>query len=216
MIRVLVADDHPVVRIGVRQLLESVPDVTVVGEAPDGRDALTQIWNLRPDVLLLDLHMPNLPGLEKLRELADAAFLRTVLLTAQVEDKDILEALQLGARGVVLKTAAHLELADCLRAVAAGGYWLRGRAVTNLVTELEALVRAQRNTPASRIKLTPRELEVVRAVVHGGTNRDIATQLGITEDTVKRHLTNVFDKTGVSSRLELALFALHHLGLTEA
>lgn len=209
-VRIVIADDHPVVRIGVRNLLASQPGWTVVGEASDGDDAVNLIGDLRPDLLLLDLSMPRMPGLEALRELTDAAaFLRTILLTSEIKEKQILEALQLGARGIVLKTAVVDELVASVRAVMSGHYWLRGREVTHLKTVLKEL-SATATTARKTFGLTPRELDVVRNVVQGCTNRDIAAQLGISEETVKRHLTNVFDKTGVSNRLELALFAMHH------
>lgn len=210
-VRILIADDHPVVRIGVHNLLASQPGVVVVGEAADGEEAVKLTSELRPDILLLDLSMPRMPGLEALRELTDAApYLRTILLTSEIEKKQVLEALQLGARGIVLKNAVLKDLTASVRSVMAGHYWLRGGEVTNLVSVLKELMADAAPAPKNTFGLTPRELDVVRNVVQGGTNRDIATSLGISEETVKRHLTNAFDKTGVSNRLELALFAMHH------
>lgn len=210
-VRILIADDHPVVRIGVRNLLGSQPGLVVVGEAADGEEAVKLTSELRPDILLLDLSMPRMPGLEALRELTDAApYLRTILLTSEIEKKQVLEALQLGARGIVLKNAVLEDLTASVRSVMAGHYWLRGGEVTNLVSVLKELMVEAAPAPKNTFGLTPRELDVVRNVVQGGTNRDIATSLGISEETVKRHLTNAFDKTGVSNRLELALFAMHH------
>jgi two-component system nitrate/nitrite response regulator NarL len=212
-IRVIVADDHPVVRLGVRQLLAAEPDMEVVGDAADGDDAVRLTRDLRPDVLLLDLSMPRMPGLETLRELSDTADVRTIVLTAQVEERDVVAALQLGACGVVLKSAGLADLAASIRSVARGQYWVRGREVPTLVGALQEFGGGPSSASASTCGLTRRELGVIREVVNGGTNRDIATTLGITEDTVKRHLTNAFNKTGVSTRLELALFALHHLNM---
>lgn len=193
-LRIVIADDHPVVRLGVRNILSGHPGFDVIGEAADGEQAVAQIAQSKPDLLLLDLSMPRMPGLEALRELADAAP----------------KALQLGARGIVLKNAVVDELTASIEAVMSGQYWLGGRPVSNLVDVLRDLKERDPAPPTKTFGLTARELDVVHHVVQGGTNRDIASALGISEETVKRHLTNTFDKTGVSTRLELALFAMHH------
>lgn len=216
VIRVVLADDHPVVRLGIRTLLGTTPGISVVGEASDGEEAVTLTRELQPDVLLLDLAMPRLPGLEALREVtAGTAAVKTLLLTSTIESQQILEALQLGARGVVLKEAVTDDLVRAVRAVANGQHWLRGGPVTNLVQVLRDLMAEAAPSPKNTFGMSPRELEVVALVAQGSTNKDIGAQLGISEETVKRHLTNVFDKTGVSTRLELALFAMHH-GLATA
>lgn len=208
--RVLIADDHPVVRIGVRAIAGGAAEFEVVGEASDGDVALEMVRDLRPTLLLLDLQMPKLPGLETLRALTDQEpALKTLLLTGSITQKQVLEALQLGARGIVLKETVADHLVDAMRTVVDGRYWLDGRPVSNLVTAVRDLVAAA-NTVPNTFGLTPRELEVVSAIVEGSTNRDIAQRFDISEDTVKRHLTNIFDKTGVSTRLELAMFAVHH------
>ncbi len=131
------------------------------------------------------------------------------MLTAKIEKEQILEALQLGARGVVLKDAAVEHLAACIRAVMQGQYWLDGRPVQNLVQVLRELTAQTAAPPRKTYGLTSRELEVVTLITEGCTNKDIATQFGISEETVKRHLTNIFNKLGVGNRLELALFALN-------
>ena len=133
-IRVLIADDHPVVRIGLRNMLQSDSQIKVIAEAKDGVEALHMVRTLRPDILLLDLAMPRMPGMEALRELtANGGTTRTIVLTGHVDKRQILEALQLGARGVVLKDAVVAHLSACIRAVMQGQYWLEGRPVQNLV-----------------------------------------------------------------------------------
>ncbi len=210
-IRLLIADDHPVVRVGLRNMLLSDSNFQVVAEARDGAEALALVKKLQPEILLLDLAMPNMPGMEALRELTTHEIqTRTIVLTAKIEKQQILEALQLGARGVVLKDAAVEHLAACIRAVMQGQYWLDGRPVQNLVQVLRELTAQTTPPPRKTYGLTGRELEVVTLITEGCTNKDIATQFGISEETVKRHLTNIFNKLGVGNRLELALFALNH------
>lgn len=210
-IRVLIADDHPVVRIGLRNMLQADAQMKIVAEAKDGVEALHMVRTLRPDILLLDLAMPKMPGMDALRELTgDSAATRTIVLTAQVEKRQILEALQLGARGVLLKDAAATHLAACIHAVMQGQYWLEGRPVQNLVQVLRDLTAQTAPPPRKTFGLTPRELEVVTLITEGSTNKHIADTFGISEETVKRHLTNIFNKIGVGNRLELALFALNH------
>ncbi len=216
--RIVIADDHPVVRIGVKALLSQVPEFQVIGEAEDGKVALDLIQRFTPELLLLDLRMPNLPGLETLRELTQRPELhvRTVLLTGEIDRRGLLEALQLGARGVLLKESVAVEMVECLRAVMRGEHWLNGKSVHNLVQVLRTLMAEEAEQPKNRYGLTAREISVIGYIVEGCTNRDVARECGIAEETVKRHLKNIFDKTGVSSRLELAMFALNHSLVKEA
>jgi two-component system nitrate/nitrite response regulator NarL len=210
-IKVLIADDHPVVRIGLRNMLQSDGHMKVVAEAKDGAEALNMARTLRPDILLLDLAMPKVAGLEALRELTgDETQTRTIVLTGSVDKRQILEALQLGARGVVLKDAVVEHLSACIRAVMQGQYWLEGRPVQNLVQVLHDLAAQTAPPPRKTFGLTARELQVVTLITEGSTNKHIAQTFGISEETVKRHLTNIFNKLGVGNRLELALFALNH------
>jgi DNA-binding NarL/FixJ family response regulator len=211
-IRIVVADDHPVVRFGVRNMLLNESGFEVVGEAEDGDDAITQTLELEPDILLLDVAMPRLPGLEAMRAImTKSPRVKIVLLTSTITSQQIIEALQIGARGIVLKDAVVGDLGNALRAVLGGDYWIGGERVANLVKALQELMAQAAAVPERKTYgLTPRELEVVTCIVEGCSNRDIAKQFSISEETVKRHLSNVFDKTGVSTRLELALFSIAH------
>jgi two-component system nitrate/nitrite response regulator NarL len=206
-IRIVIADDHPIFRDGLRRLLETEPDLRVVAEAADGLEAVQMVDHHKPDLLLLDLAMPRRPGLEVARQLAETTHsARIILLTAAIESHQVLEAIRLGVRGVVQKDAATELLLKAIRTVMAGQYWVGREKVADIVELL------RRPAPSARknFGLTPRELEIVGTVVSGFSNRDIAQKLKVSEDTVKHHLTNIFNKTGVSSRLELALFAINH------
>ena len=211
-IRIVIADDHPIFRDGLRRLLESESDMKVVGEACDGREAVKLATEIKPDILLLDLAMPHHTGLDALRDLntSGTGAVRIILLTAAVEKKQMVEALQLGARGVVLKDSATQLLLKSIHAVMAGEYWVGRDSVSNLVQYLRNLMQStNEETKQKKFGLTPRELEIVSAVVAGYANREIAEYFKISEDTVKHHLSNIFDKLGVSTRLELALFAVN-------
>src|ERR1700733_4440692 len=213
-IRIVIADDHPIFRDGLRRLLESEGDMKVVGEACDGIEAVKLATEIKPDILLLDLAMPHQTGLEALRDLSTrqgaAGAVRIILLTAAAEKKQVVEALQLGARGVVLKDSATQLLLKSIHAVMAGEYWVGRDSVSNLVQYLRNLMQStNEETKQKKFGLTPRELEIVSAVVAGYANREIAEYFKISEDTVKHHLSNIFDKLGVSTRLELALFAVN-------
>src|SRR5881396_3774837 len=211
-IRIVIADDHPIFRDGLRRLLEAEPDLKVVGEASDGAEAVKLARQLKPDILLLDLAMPRNPGLEALRELSSGSTnsVRVILLTAAAEKNQIVEALQLGARGVVLKDSATQLLLKSIHTVMAGEYWVGRESVSNLVQYLRSLVQSSgEEARQKKFGLTPRELEIVSTVVAGYSNKEIAEYCKISEDTVKHHLSNIFDKLGVSTRLELALFAVN-------
>ncbi|PYX62667.1 MAG: DNA-binding response regulator [Acidobacteria bacterium] len=212
-IRIVIADDHPIFRDGLRRLLEAEPDLKVVGEACDGAEAVKFTRQLKPDILLLDLAMPRHPGLEALREMSSGQTsnsVRVILLTAAAEKNQIVEALQLGARGVVLKDSATQLLLKSIHTVMAGEYWVGRESVSNLVQFLRTLMQSSgEEARQKKFGLTPRELEIVSTVVAGYSNKEIAEYFKISEDTVKHHLSNIFDKLGVSTRLELALFAVN-------
>lgn len=212
-IRLVIADDHPIFRDGLRRLLEAESGFKVIGEARDGAEAVKLARQLKPDIMLLDLAMPKHPGLEALRELSTNGgqnSVRVILLTAAAEKNQIVEALQLGARGVVLKDSATQLLLKAIQTVMAGEYWVGRESVSNLVQYLRTLVQSSgEEARQKKFGLTPRELEIVSAVVAGYANKEIAEYFKISEDTVKHHLSNIFDKLGVSTRLELALFAVN-------
>jgi two-component system nitrate/nitrite response regulator NarL len=212
-IRIVIADDHQIFRDGLSKLLSAEPDFRVEGETGDGDLACKLVSESSPDILLLDLSMrPH--GLETLRKIADqpACSVRTILLTAAIENSQIVEALRLGARGVVLKESATAVLFKCIRTVMAGQYWIGKGAVADLVKLVREITAPAPKRDCPKNGLTPRELQVIATIVAGYSNKDIASKFSISEDTVKHHLTNIFDKLGTSSRLELATYAIcHHL-----
>jgi two-component system nitrate/nitrite response regulator NarL len=207
-VRIVIADDHPLFRDGLRTLLESDTRFAVVGEAGDAHGAVEAVRQHNPDVLLLDLAMPGSSGLEALRILAaDPPATRTVVLTAGIGRTETVQAVQLGASGVVLKADASATLFESILAVVQGHYWLQSQQLPNQETALRKSLAPL--TDADRdFDLSPREREIIVALADGLTNRDIADRFGLSEITVKHHLRSIFDKCGVSNRLELALFAL--------
>jgi two-component system nitrate/nitrite response regulator NarL len=206
-----IADDHTILRDGLRRLLETEPQFHIIGEASDGVEAVELVQSKNPDVLLLDLAMPQMPGLEALRELArQRATTRVILLTAAIEKRQILEALQIGARGVVMKDAATQILLKAIHAVMNGEFWVDREPVKDAMQYLREHAGAPSNEKAKSYGLTRREIEILGTIVSGLSNKEIAQKFSLSEDTVKHHLTNIFDKVGVSSRLELALFAINN------
>lgn len=202
-IRILIADDHAIFRDGLRRLLTSEKDFDVIAEAADGNEAVTLTRQLKPDILLLDLAMPRVPGMETLRQL-DLAHLpvQVIVLTAAIHPFEVTCALQLGARGVILKASPPEMLLKSIRTVSEGQYWV----ASEVLADWSRIAQK----PAGTAALTAREIEIISAIRAGNSNREIGLKLSISEETVKRHLSNIFGKLGVSSRLELALLASHH------
>lgn len=199
-IRILIADDHAIFRDGLRRLLATQDDFQVIGEASDGKEAIALTTEMKPDVLLLDLAMPRVPGMEVLRELGrQELHCRIILLTAAIQPFAVTCALQLGARGVVLKASPPELLLNSIRAVCDGQFWVGS----------EPLAAGSRSGQPSSggFGLTSREVEIISAIKEGNSNREISSKLAISEETVKRHLSNIYGKLGVSSRLELAVLA---------
>ena len=211
-IHILIADDHAMVRTGLRKVLEGEPDMKVVGEVADGEAALQATLQLNPDILLLDLAMPRMSGIQVLKDLAESTVqTKTILLTGSIERDQILESVRLGTRGVILKEAPAEVLVKCIRAVMAGELWMDHFAVSDLAHALRDKMNQPRTLRSKDpFGLTPREVEIVAAILSGYSNKDIAEKLKISHQTVKNHLSAIFDKLGVSSRLELGLFATKH------
>ena len=199
-IRVVIADDHGILRYGLCKLLEAEQGFEVVGEACIGQEAVEVTRRVEPDILLLDLAMPGLPALEVLRELNDKSLpTRTIILTANIEPDEVVKALQLGARGLVMKQSATQLLTEAMRTVMAGHYWVGRKSVSELIDALRSRP-AWSNDP--KFGLTARELEIMSAVTTGLSNREIAKKFGLSQATVKHHLTRISAKLGVGYRLE--------------
>jgi DNA-binding NarL/FixJ family response regulator len=211
VIHILLADDHTIFREGLKTLISGQPDLAVVGEAHDGDEVLKLVKKFQPEVLLLDFLMPKVNGMEVLHLLEESKSpVRTILLSGAIEGEDISRAFELGARGLVMKDSGTALLFKCIRSVMAGQYWIGRQGVSNLVQALKQYKNSAKKTSPKNFGLTQREMEVVKAVVSGYSNKEIAGQFSISEQTVKHHVTSIFDKLGVFNRLELTLFVFHH------
>ncbi len=208
-IRILIADNHTVFREGLRHLLEAELDFVVVGQATDGAQALKLTIALQPDILLLDVAMPKMSGLEAMRRLAKIQpNTKVILVTAGVENSDLAAAIELGIRAVVLKQSTTQNLYSAIRAVAEGHYWMVSEIVPRLVAgipETSILSSHDKYGLQQDFGLTSLEVEMVSAVLNGNSNKDIAAQYSISEQTVKHRFTGIFTKLGISSRLQLIM-----------
>ncbi|HEX7181962.1 MAG TPA: response regulator transcription factor [Thermoanaerobaculia bacterium] len=203
--RIALADDHPIVLDGLEQLFHLEPDFEVVARCRDGKETLSVVREQRPDLLILDIRMPGTDGLAVLRAIHDEGLpTRVVVLTAALDDEQLVEAVRLGVRGVVLKETAPKLLVKAMREIQAGGQWLEPGVVSRA---LRKLVQKDAGFREAEKVLTPRELEIVRMAGSGLRNRQIADRLFISEGTVKIHFHNIYQKLQVNGRLELALYA---------
>jgi RNA polymerase sigma factor (sigma-70 family) len=206
-IRLVLCDDHAIVLQGLEQVLGRQPDLEVVASCRDGAAALTAIAAHRPDVAVLDVRLPGMDGLAIVRELArTSSATRVVLLTAMLDDLQAREAIDLGVAGIVLKDMPVESLVECIRAVHAGATWHAPELVRGALRRLEA----DAATRSATGQLTPREMEIVRMVASGLRNKEVASQLGITEGTVKVHLHRIYEKLGIGGRIELIFWAQSH------
>lgn len=219
VVRIVLADDHPIVRDGLKKLLQLEEDFEVVGEASDGREVLEKVQQLDPDVLLLDLRMPNLDGLAALQALQQSnRRTRVIVLTASEDKNEFVQAMKLGCSGIVLKQTAPDLIVKSIRKVNSGEIWLDSNTTAAVMRQFSTGVDSSNGVGGKgreRSPLSAREREIVALVAQGYKNKEMAEKMFISEQTVKNHLHNIFDKLGVSDRLELALYAIHkglHLG----
>src|SRR5947209_6480714 len=218
-IRIVVADDHPIFRDGLCKLLALEEDFEVVAQASDGRQVLEVLQQLEPDILLLDLKMPGLDGLATLQRLqAVRNKTRVIVLTASDDKNEFVQAMKLGTSGIVLKQTATELLIKSIRKVHAGEIWLDSHTTAAVIRQFVAneelppppVQQAAPQRDRERSPLSQREREIVALVAQGFKNKEMAEKMFISEQTVKNHLHNIFDKLGVSDRLELALYAIHN------
>ena len=213
-IKVVIADDHPIVRDGLKKLLSLEEDIDVVGAVSDGRELIEKIDQLQPDVILLDLRMPNLDGLGAMQTLQHTnSKARVIILTASEDKNEFVQAMKLGCSGIVLKQTASDLIVKSIRKVYAGEIWLDSHTTAAVMRQFAAPVESSLSGPAGKSRerspLSTREREIVALVAQGYKNKEMAEKMFISEQTVKNHLHNIFDKLGVSDRLELALYAIH-------
>ncbi len=205
-IRLLLVDDHTVVRHGLRMVMDLEDGIEVVGEAANGEEAVRAADERAPDVILMDLLMPVLSGVEAIRRIkATHPTVEIVALTSVLDDRMVIDAVEAGAAGYLLKETGPQPLVEAIRAAARGEVRLDPRAQKRLLREVR--------TPSMRESLTPRETDALRLIAKGMTNKEIASELGVSEVTVKTHVSSVLSKLGLQSRTQAALFALKE-GLT--
>ena len=203
-IRVLIADDHAVVRQGLRTFLEVQDDIEVVGEASDGEEALSMVEAVSPDVVVMDLLMPRLSGIEatqRIRELRPAT--KVIVLTSFLDDEKVFAAVRAGAAGYLLKDVRPQELGEAIRTVSRGEALLHPAAAAKLMHEF-----AHEDRPSAAQTLTKRELEVLRLIARGRANKEIALELGVAEKTAKTHVSNILQKLNLADRTQAALYAV--------
>ena len=222
IIRLLIADSQPIVLEGLRSVLAQYPQIQIVGEALDGVETIDKAVQLDPDVILLDLRLPRVDGLTVLRSVQTRVARAKVLLFATADNKDdFVEAMKLGCSGILLKEAATSLIEKSIQRVFAGEIWLDSNTTAAVIRHFAsprefpaahsgAVANTNGKQTRERAQLSQREREIIVLIAQGYKNKEIAEKMFITEQTVKNHLHNVFDKLGVSDRLELALYAIHN------
>jgi DNA-binding NarL/FixJ family response regulator len=209
-IRVLVADDHALYRRGLEMVLSAEPDIEIVGEAGDGTEAIARAEELLPDVVLMDIRMPRRSGIEACTAIKEVVpSTKIVILTISDEESDLFQAVRAGANGYLLKDVPGEEIADGIRAVVNGNSLISPSMASALLSEFAEMSRRAETRPQMPApKLTDRELQVLRLVARGMANRDIASELFISENTVKNHVRNILEKLQLHSRMEAVVYAV--------
>jgi len=209
-IRVLIADDHHMVRQGIKQILELENDIEVVSQASNGEEAVKLAREYKPDVILMDINMPGMNGLQAIEELKkDKDMYRVVVLTIHQDREYLFKTIQLGAEGYVLKDAESAVLIDAIRTVANGNAYVQPNMTNELVREFSRMSTHAKGKEEENI-LTSREIEVIELIAEGLINKEIAKKLYISEKTVKNHVSNIFKKLNVSDRTQAAIYAFKH------
>lgn len=215
-LRVLLVDDHALFRAGIASLLASRPEIEVVGEAQNGQEALEAARSLTPDLVLMDVHMPKMDGIQAVRAISsELPRVKVVMLTVSEQDKDLFDAIKSGAHGYLLKNLEPEDLFDYLAGISRGEAPLSRTMAAKILNEFASqAARPRAAEPAEVMELlTPREKEVLTLVAQGATNKEIASALTLTENTVKNHLRNILEKLHMENRTQAAAYALKH-GLT--
>ena len=210
-IRVLIVDDHLLFSSGVRVLLEQGDQFLVLGEVADGLEGVKRTESLKPDIVLMDIHMPGISGREALKLIGESApDAKVVMLTVSEDANDLIECLREGAAGYILKNIAADTLVDALLKIHRGESMISPKMTSRLVRHLQAQQPGEIAIDAQREEMSPREKEVLRGLARGQTNRELAAELGVAESTVKIHIQNIFKKTCLRSRVQAALYAVEH------
>jgi two-component system response regulator DegU len=213
--RLVLVDDHTLFRDGLRTILQMEDDLEVIADVASAEDIVELVWQLKPDLLLLDIRMPTGNGLEAVPAVVRISpDTRVLVLTACDEQEEHVRALMLGAKGVVLKDSARTTLIEAIRTVCRGGFWIDPRMRRTVADEVAQSSTSGGSTRRGHTGLTDRELEIVRLVASGQKNKEVSAALTISERTVKTHLQNIFQKLGVRDRVALVMYALQH-GLTQ-
>ncbi|HYZ11578.1 MAG TPA: response regulator transcription factor [Actinomycetota bacterium] len=209
-LRVLIADDHALFRRGLEMVLDNEPDIEVVGEAHDGDQAVDRATELMPDVVLMDVRMPRRTGIEATQKIKEQLpHVKILVLTNSDEEADLYDSIKAGASGYLLKEISSDEVAESIRSVVEGHSRISPAMASKLLSEFQAMTRRQdERQPLAPPRLTDRELEVLGLVAQGKGNRDIATELYISENTVKNHIRNILEKLQLHSRMEAVIYAV--------